>query len=283
MAIFGLWQLILSALILGVLVGFTIPYFQDRIGRLFILFLGAALLWVTGFIFEITQDSLAGKVLFVRLQFIGLSLLPVLWLLLTLEYVRVRLPRVVTLFLFLIPAVTQVLVWFIPPPNLFWVHPGLTGTIGRYMMIDYDYGPWFYYVHTPYTYLLILVTAVFYVRAFLLYHRGYRKPIIYLLVAVALPLGADVLYNLGFSPFDPINPSPLAMGVSGLIIGFVLVQYRFFKILPIARSAIVETMDEGIIVLDEKHTIIDINRAVLTFFPQCDFEIGRAMEACERH
>lgn len=277
-----LWSLILSALVLCVLVGITIPYARDRIGRIFLLFLGAALLWIVGFIFEITQESPAGKILLVRLQFIGISLLPMLWFLLSAEYVKSPVKKWVWSVLLVVPLITQIFVWAVPYPNLFWGTPTLTESAGPFTMIDYDYGPWFYFVHAPYGYLLILTAVVFYVRSLLLYHREFRRPIFLLLIAIALPIVADIVYILGFSPFHSINLAPIAMGISGFIVGYVLLKYRFFRLLPIARSVIIESMDEGIIVLNENRCILDINRAITSFFPDCGFAVGRELEECSR-
>jgi diguanylate cyclase (GGDEF)-like protein len=58
-----------------------------------------------------------------------------------------------------------------------------------------------------------------------------------------------------------IDLTPLSFSISGLIIVWVMYYHRFLHIVPIARDTTIENMRDGIIVVDLKDRIVDINPA----------------------
>jgi PAS domain S-box-containing protein len=55
--------------------------------------------------------------------------------------------------------------------------------------------------------------------------------------------------------------TPTSFVASGIIIAIGLFRFNILKVVPIARNVVVENMDDGVIVLDNKSRILDINRA----------------------
>lgn len=51
------------------------------------------------------------------------------------------------------------------------------------------------------------------------------------------------------------SPAP----VSSLIMALAIVRYRFLDIVPVARNALLESMEDGIVVLDVQCRVVDIN------------------------
>jgi diguanylate cyclase (GGDEF)-like protein/PAS domain S-box-containing protein len=53
-------------------------------------------------------------------------------------------------------------------------------------------------------------------------------------------------------------------GISGVIFAFSIVHTRFMKLIPVARSRLIENMSDGVLVLDAQNRIVDINPAMQT-------------------
>jgi len=228
----------------------------------FLGFLAFALLWVLGYGLELVAATFQWKLFWTRVQFVGIPLLPLAWLLLVIRYLDRPVSAGVQVAAVIVPTITIILAVIAPLPNWFWGQPGpsaFAGSIGR---IDYDYRWWFYYVHAPYGYVLLVATMVMLVRGIARVHREYRSPLVILLVALLIPTVSDIAYVLGYAPFPELNPTSMVMGISGLLMGIVLYRYRFLDIVPVARSTVFETMTDGVVVIDDHRIVIDANPAV---------------------
>ena len=64
---------------------------------------------------------------------------------------------------------------------------------------------------------------------------------------------------LDVTPLLRVSPFPLAAALATLIIMRTLVRLERAYVLPVSRSAVVESMSDGIIVLDSQNRIMDLN------------------------
>ncbi len=110
-----------------------------------------------------------------------------------------------------------------------------------------------------YSYLLFSVTIYLLLRTLRRLSAPYRGQISVLLIGLLIPLISVGLYNLGLSPIPGYNISSALMSLSGLIVAWGLFRYRLFDIAPVARSTVIDGMDDGVIVLDTRQRIVDIN------------------------
>ncbi len=255
----GLWLFNLSALILTVLITITWQRRNTSSGNAFLFLMFCALIWTLAFSLEIAAQSQELKVLFCKFQFIGITFLPIAWLYLILTYIGNTRPLWNWIVLSIIPATTTLIIWLIPRPNWFWSEPHLVYDIAPFLVMDYDYGFWFYFIHAPYSYLLLFAALYVLIRTIIKIHSIYRYQIIILGVALLLPVITDVFYVLGYSPIQYYNYTPAVFSISCLIIAWALFRYKFLDLLPMARNVVIENMEEGVIVLDLKDRIVDIN------------------------
>ena len=95
--------------------------------------------------------------------------------------------------------------------------------------------------------------------------RAYTGPSSRLLsrwiVAGALaPLGLNVLQLVGLGPAET-DFTPIAMGVSSAAFALGLARYRFLNLRPVARAALVDNLGDGVLVLDTRGHVVDVNPA----------------------
>jgi PAS domain S-box-containing protein len=66
---------------------------------------------------------------------------------------------------------------------------------------------------------------------------------------------------LGSSPFPHLDLTPFAFTLTGLAMTWGLFRFRLLDIVPVARDAVIESMSDGVIVLDAQNRIVDLNPA----------------------
>lgn len=225
----------------------------------FLVLCVTAVVWIVGNALELTGTTLATKVFWMNVQYACYATIPVAYLVLTLEFLghgrwlnRARLGM-----LLLIPALTALLVWIHPT----LIHRSMhLAYAGYFSVIVRTFGPW-YWVHFAYSYLLFLTTIALLVVSLLRAHSLYRWQMLVLLFGLVLPLAFSCLYSFGLGPLPQYDLSPLVVGLSGAVIAWGLSNLRLLDIVPVARSRVIESMNDGMIVLDAADRIVDINPA----------------------
>ena len=227
--------------------------------RLLVVFKTALCVWLVGYGFEIGLTDLDSKVFWSQVQYLGIVTVPVTWFAFAMVYTgreRWLTPRAVAL-LAAVPLVTLALVWTDGAHGLIWDKISI-GPSGIFLSLDY--GPWFW-VHAAYSYFLALLGAGLIVsglsRSIYLYHRQSLA----LLVAVVLPLLGNVLYVMDLGPLPNLDLTPFAFLLSAVVFFFALIRYRLLDVGPVARDAVVDGMDDGVLVIDPQNRIVDVNPA----------------------
>ncbi|MEP0545715.1 MAG: histidine kinase N-terminal 7TM domain-containing protein [Rhodothermales bacterium] len=94
------------------------------------------------------------------------------------------------------------------------------------------------------------------------------------IVAGALvPMGLNVGFLLGLGPFAK-DFTPLALAISSGAFALGLARYQFLDLRPVARAALVDALHEGMLVLDARGRIADVNPAMRSILGEPDALIG---------
>lgn len=229
--------------------------------------------WAWGYAGELTVNGIAAKVLAAKFQYIGIVTVPVGWLVLAQAVTQRRhwLTRGRALALAILPSITLVLVWTNEMHGLIWRTVDLLAT-----GLDVTYGPWFW-VHSVYSYLALLVGTVYLIDRLMRSRDMYRWQIALLVLASLLPWFGNVIYLLRLLPFSGIDPTPIFFSISLLAFGWDLFRYRLLDLMPIARKTVVDSLGDGVIVCDQQSRVIDINPAARALLGR-DLVIGTPLD-----
>lgn len=275
----GLWIFILSSIIIAGLILYSLQYRHSKTGQAFLLLMVCAFIWVTGFVFESSATDLATKLFFFNLEFIGITFLPFAWLMLVLAFNRQSINKWTTISLMVIPVATNLVIWTNSIHHWFCANPHINFTVAPFPVIDPEYQFWFYFIHAPAGYLYILIALFFLSRSFQNLDAAYRAQSLLLAFAIAIPFSTDLLYVLGYSPVKHYNYTPAIFSISGMILAWALFRYHFLDLIPLARDAVVETLHDGVIVLDIQGRIVDINPAARKILKSSDQQlVGSAVQ-----
>ena len=93
----------------------------------------------------------------------------------------------------------------------------------------------------------------------------FRQQTWFLIGALSLPVITDVLYVFGITPIPYYNITPAMFSLTAAIAAWDLFRFHLLDVRPMAREMIVESLQDGIVVLDVKNRIVDFNAAAGKF------------------
>jgi PAS domain-containing protein len=226
------------------------------------VFLLALAVWSLGAALEISAAGLPAKLLWARLEYLGIVALPPAWLVFVLRYTGQRrwlAPNCVAL-LYAVPFVTWALFLTNGVHGLMWSEVRLDEALPFPALDVVAYGAWFW-VHSAYSYALLIASAGLLVAALLRPSRLYRVQSGVFLAALLVPLLVNLWYVSGRSPIPSLDPTPFAFAISGALAVWGLFRFRLLDLVPVARDAVIEGMRDGVIVADGYGRVVDLNPA----------------------
>lgn len=256
----NMMPLALGALIAGALALYTWQNRRAVAAAPFSIMMLILYEWQISYIFELAGTDLSTKLFWDKAMFFGVVATPVAWLVFALEYTGrktwINARRFVMLSI--IPVFTLVIILTNDLHQLFWTRMTLSAE-GEFLVLVPRYGPW-YWIHTVYSYTLIIIGFFLIIRTLLRWPTQYRGQMVWVLFATVTPFIANILFVFRIVPVL-IDLTPIAFTVTGIGLAFAVFHYRLLDIAPIARDIVVDGMKDGMIVLDANRRIVDINRA----------------------
>ena len=239
-----------------------------------LMMLGVALYAVIATL-EMAAPDIPTKVLMAKIEYFGIAGAPVVWLLFVALYTRQDkwvTPRNIALFAIL-PCVTIALVWTNELHGWHWSL--VQSRVNVYGSIIFSYSFWFY-VHVVYSYVLMTLGVVLLFLAFKRSPRSYRRQAVVLSIGVLVPVIGSAVYSFrGMGGVPEFDWSSITFVVSGLIYAWAIFGLKMFDPVPAARNALLENMDDGVVVINELNDIVDINPAARRLIKADASAIGR--------
>ncbi len=221
----------------------------------------AAAVWTFFGMLEVSATDTDTKILLSQLEYIGGVSVPVFFLLFAVDYTGNG--RLITLrnlvLAFLVPVITLLLAATNEHHQLIW-NSFTTGPAGSNLII-YGHGPWFWLSNIGYTSLCVLAGSLILARFAFQSHREYYRRTVLILAGIAAPWLAGFFYVFGLNPFPGYDLTRVAFSFSGILFLVAIYRWHLLDILPVARTVVMETIPDGMLVLDAQNRVIDINRA----------------------
>ena len=230
-------------------------------GTTLALLMAAVAEWSLGAAVEYAAVGVAAKVLLSKIEYLGAVTAPVFLLLFALEHGRRDrwLTRRTILPLFVVPLLTLGLAATNERHGLIW--SGFAPSPAGHNLLIYRHGPWYWVGVVGYSYLALLTGTALLVQAAARFPAAYRRQTAALLAGLAVPWVGDLCYNAGLVPIPGLEVTPLLLTVTGVVLLGTIFGFRLFDVVPVAREALIETMPDGVLALDARGRVADINPA----------------------
>jgi len=217
--------------------------------------------WSVAYALEIAGADLSTKVLWAKVQYIGITTIPLLWLVFCYNYFNQsrQLPSRVVGALWLVPVITLLLVFTNEYHGLIWSRYFISRA-GDFSWLEVEHGPLFW-VYWIYAYFLLMIGTYYIIRLVRHKHGLYRGQIAALIIAVIAPWVGNFLYVAHFVDLDL---TPFGFAVAVISTAWGIFRFQLINLVPLARDTVVEEMEDGLIVIDAQGQIADINHAAAT-------------------
>lgn len=208
--------------------------------------------------------SLDIKVFWFNVMYIGVLALPTLFLLFVLAFTHndAWLTKRNLFLLAVQPVVSLLMAWTNDYHHLYFSSLPAIEEQG-FTIIEFLRGPG-YYANVVYSYIILAIGFLLLCRGALrsspLYVNQYRL----ILIGSVLPWAGSFYSEFYFSESKGLDLAPLLFGMTGIIFAVAVFRTRFMDLIPVARSYLVENMRDGVLVLDERNRILDMNPAMET-------------------
>ncbi len=251
-------------------------------GRAFALMAVGGALWSGANAAQVVSDNHVIKHITVVVAYLGICLVSFfVWRCMTQVAGPSRLTSPVVIRLLAIPAfITVLLVITSDLQRLMFAELKIPDGPGP---VTSEIGPWFI-VHLVWAYGLIMGGVVAFARAVLRAPPHYRRLAILMIAAVALPLAANAFALGGIVDLQGHDPTPLALMLTAAAMGWGILRMRLIDahlgLLPVARSVVVESMHDGVVVIDSTDRVLDMNPAAADLLgTKIDGAIGEPIAA----
>ncbi|MHC1706357.1 MAG: histidine kinase N-terminal 7TM domain-containing protein [Bacteroidales bacterium] len=216
-------------------------------------------LWTLAGVFEVSAIPVPLKIFWSKMEYLGGTATPVLLFIFTLVYSKNEKwinPRNVIL-LFFIPILVVILVFTNEYHGLIWkgFQQGPEGTNS----LIYYHGKAFWFFYIFYSYLLLLASTVLLLRTSASLPSVLGLQSFFIILALLFPWGASFLYITGINPIPGLELTRVSFVFTGLILAFAIIRLKLLELSPIARTTLIDNMNDGVIVLDDLVRIVDIN------------------------
>lgn len=253
---------LIAAALVSALVAFYAWTRRATAGALPLALMAAVIFeWTVAYSFEISGAMLEIKYFWGVLQYIGIAFVSYSVLLFSLAYSGYEkiLTRRFLLLTALIPIATVLLALTTRQHGLIWSEYHVSRS-GSFSALGVSYGAWFW-VHFVYSYLMLLTGAILLLRDLFSRKGLYRGQAIAMFIGVLAPWIGNALYLTGNSPIPYLDLTPFAFTFSVTALAWAIFGFRLIDLSPVARDLIVDGLREGLIVLDMKGKIVDVNAA----------------------
>ena len=222
--------------------------------------------WLVGYFLELNSPTLQSKIFWDNFSWIGALLAPVALIVFALEFTgRQANSRAIAAGLSTVPVILLIAIF----SNRFqeYVHVGASIIQGSpFDELTYRFGPISAFGNN-YLYLLSLVYVGILFAGFFKRDAVNRQQLALVTLGTFIPILGSILgLALGWKFANQRDISPLTFALSNAVIALGIFRFRLFNVLPIAREALFENIDDVLIVLNRDDVVIDANPAARKVF-----------------
>lgn len=220
-------------------------------------------LGVLSFILELLSPVLAGKLFWDGFQWLSVAIIMAAFPVFAVRYSEHKLRKPALLFRLslVVPAVFLLLLITDSQHHLIYSNPRLLAG-NPFTELAYEFTPSVYAI-ALYGYAVSFWGIGLLLVRFNRVHDLYRAQAAVIIVGFLIPIIGTILTLSGVQVSPQRDPSPFTSAAANIIIAWGLFHFRLFDIVPVGRDRLFEAMQDPVVILDNRHLVVDINSAML--------------------
>jgi PAS domain S-box-containing protein len=256
------WVLILTT-ITGIVTAFIAYRRHTEYGAVYLALLELAVAeWAFAIAFEAAATDITFKLLWSQVAYLGTVTTPLFYFLFAMKYSRRG--RYLTYRNIALLSIVPVLTIAAAATNDLhhWLWTDISINRNNNIAI-YGHGPWFW-VFVAYSYCLLFAGMISLFLKIFRFTKSYKRRIGTLLIGSVFPFVGNLMYVFGLNPIPGRDWTPVAFLLSGLILTWGIFRLHIFELAPVACNKLMDTMGDGVLVIDAQGRIIVLNPAMQT-------------------
>ncbi|MBN2003025.1 MAG: GAF domain-containing protein [Anaerolineae bacterium] len=271
---------ILSALLVGSIAVLIAARRMSRETLPLLVLLMAVTWWNAAYAMRMGYSDVAAKIFWARVRYVGMMITPTAWFVFVLQYIGHD--RWLTRWRMALLAIEPVCIIFLVWTNfvfhqLVWTDIKMVPVTETFVGWDAAHGIG-YKIHTGYSYILILISVYLLLRTFAHAQGLYRGQILTILGGAFVALFVNGLSVFKLTPWDYLDLTSVGFSLACVVFAWGFFQFRLIDIAPVAYDAILEGIEDAILVLDTRNRVVNLNPAACHILQLSSSEtIGMAM------
>jgi len=226
-----------------------------------------SLLWFISKFLELGFIDTEIKLFWIKIQITSIFIFSIALFIFSLHYSGREkwLNKLGMIMLWVIPAISTILLY---NSNLhtFILNDINIKVIDSFLVLERGYGPW-YWIIMSYTLILLIFSIVF----LNIINRGssYKyqwKALISILVLILCPVMIAVLSLFNYRPYPYLDIILFTIATGCLIVSVTLSRIEESEIINVNNSSIIDSVGDGVILLDKNNSILYMNKAFQNYF-----------------
>ena len=272
----GYIVILLAGGVVGILLLIRIWWVRSVSGAYgLMLAVGCVTEWSLTYVMEIFSTDLSEKILWAKLEYFGISYVTLGIFIFTMHYSGHGswLTRTRTALLAIIASSNFMLALTNEWHHQIWTDIQLTNGLS-FGPLNLQHGLMFFLL-TIFQYVLIAITTLLLFQVSKRSQNLYQSQARIMLVGMSFPWIANLMYVTGLNPYPSLDLTPIALTLTNLFLSISFLRYRFMDLRPIAHDSVFNAIKDGVVVLDNKERIVDINPVGTFIFQNAGDLFGR--------
>lgn len=211
----------------------------------------ATALWAMCDAVELQLPTAEGKMLIGQLQYVGIvATAPCFFhVAMALSGRLARLGPLLLVAVWGVPVLSLGIVW----TNAWhhWIWTGVVLPTGVLPFATWEHG-WWFWVLVSQNYIVMLAATITLLGAVRRVGRPFRAGISTVILIAVLPWLGNAAYNFRVGPWPGVDWLALSLVVSGTLLVWLVLREGLLDLLPHAHGALLDTMQDGVLVLDHR-------------------------------
>ncbi|MGI9203456.1 MAG: diguanylate cyclase domain-containing protein [Woeseiaceae bacterium] len=229
--------------------------------------------WVIGGAIEQAADSFVVFSIGRLSHFVGTALIPVTIFMCFREYTGKVNAASTVIALLIVPVLSIIVAATNYWHEFMWYLPAVGESI-KFLTRPAEFGPWFYFVHGPYSYALLgasVLTLMMHSKAVT---SSQRRSLLVLAGSAVVPIIAVIAYDLGLTP-NTVSTLPIVFALMLPIYAWLVFGDERAGFTPLAYETVFQNMQDPVIVVDDEERIISLNHGAELLLKKAEADVLR--------